>query len=71
MERREKALLALADLLREKPYSARGIAEKIGCTKPTAYASVAALVLRGHKVVMAYAREGLHGPAAKVYSIAG
>lgn len=62
-------LLELAKLLRERPYTARGIAERLGITKPTAYARVAALAMRGYVIKMVFVREGLHGPEAKAYSI--
>ncbi len=70
MERRNAALLEIEILLRTRPHTARGLAEKLGISKPTAYSRIAALSLRGRKIKMKQVREGLHGPKATAYSIA-
>ena len=60
----------VAQLLREQPHTARGIAEKLGISKPTAYARVAKLASRGMAICITRVREGLHGPEADAFSIA-
>ena len=70
VERREANMRQLVALLREKPHTARSIAERLGVTKPTAYARVAQLALRGHKVDVQKVREAQSGPKALAYSIA-
>ena len=39
MEKREQILQELFELLKEKPYTVRGISEKLGINKQTAYAT--------------------------------
>ena len=60
----------LEQLLRAKPMTARTIADVFGISKPTAYARVAKLAMRGIAVRRTKVREGLHGPEADAFSVA-
>lgn len=57
------------EVLKEKPHTALGLKKRLGCTKPTAYARIAALKKR-MEVREMEVREGLHGPKSKAYYIA-
>lgn len=61
---------ALLDCLRAKPATARALADALGCTKPTAYARLAALEAQGHKLQRTTVREGSTGPKSVAYSLA-
>lgn len=70
VDRADEDLKELESLLRESPMTARAIAERLGISKPTAYARVAKLAMRGVVVQRTKVREGLHGPEADAFSVA-
>lgn len=68
-EKLTRALDRLAALLREKPLTARQIAKRTRCSKPTVYARLDALKARGEQVVPAAVRDGKSGPLSSAYRI--
>jgi DNA-binding IclR family transcriptional regulator len=65
----ERSLDALAALLKRKARTAREIAAVTGCSKPTAYARIAALQARGDRVFEVTEREQRPGPASRAFGI--
>lgn len=59
----------LAVLLRRGPLTARQIADRLGCSKPTAYTWIQALVERGDSVYSIAAKGDRPGPRAKAYGV--
>lgn len=70
-EKLARALDRLAELLRDRPLTARQIAKRTHCSKPTVYARLGALKERGDAVVSDLARDGKSGPKAQAYRIHG
>jgi DNA-binding Lrp family transcriptional regulator len=68
-ERHERDLERLAELLAERPRTALEIARTMKCSKPAAYARVAALRKRGHRVRAKSCRAGSRGPLSTQFSI--
>lgn len=69
MNKHDKNLDKLAALLRKKPITAREIAEKLGCCKPTAYQRLRALIERGDGVITIPDKTVRTGPPALLYAI--
>jgi predicted transcriptional regulator len=65
----DETLTRLADLLRERPMTARAIAAEFKCSKPVAYARLRDLVQRGHKLKTSRVRESTRGPQSLAYEL--
>lgn len=63
------ALVRLVKLLAREPVTARAIMAKTGCSKPTVYARIAALVRAGVTVKTSKVRDGATGPLADAFSL--
>jgi DNA-binding MarR family transcriptional regulator len=64
-----KALDRLAALLRQRPHTARVLAEKLGCSRPTVYARIDALRVRGEQVYTLPAEADGTGPRPLAFGI--
>ena len=65
----DTALNKLSALLRRKPLTPKQIAEQTGCSKPTAYHRIKALVSRGENVYSLRGKGEGPGPTAKLFGI--
>jgi biotin operon repressor len=65
----DAALTRVVEELRKGPCSARDLAPKLSCSKPTVYAWIEQLKARGVPVVETPEREGARGPKAVVFSL--
>lgn len=65
----EAALDQLAERLRAKPCTARQLAQALECSKPTVYARLEALEVRGVRIDRKLARDGTRGPLAVEFRI--
>jgi predicted ArsR family transcriptional regulator len=66
----QNTLERLVGLLREKPLTAREIAQALGCCKPAAYQRLRALQKRGEVIYSIRSREACRpGPLSTAYGI--
>lgn len=66
----QKTLDRLASLLRSRPRTAREIADKMKCCRPTAYQRLEGLRARGEEVYMLTGvAKGATGPRATAYGL--
>lgn len=70
MSTQTKRLDALATVLRSEYLTAREIARRFKCCKPTAYARIAALKARGESVFEYVDPRGNTGPSPTRYGVA-
>jgi transposase len=62
----------LAKMLRRRDgLTARDVAERLGVSRPTAYAAINRLATYGYELSVRTARAGLRGPMAKHYRVVG
>lgn len=59
----------LCRVLRQKPLTAKAIADRFSCSKPVAYQRIAALRARGVAVYTIPVRESATGPRATAYGV--
>ena len=62
-------LLALAELLRRSPMTAKEIAERTGCSKPLVYRQLEVLRKQGIEVHEIDRKTPISGPTARVYMV--
>jgi biotin operon repressor len=64
----EDQLTRLAKVLaRKQPHTARELASKLKCSKPTVYARLAALEASGTPIARLKVRDGTRGPLAAAF----
>lgn len=64
-------LARLAEVLKGGTFTAKQLAKKLGCAKPTVYERISALEKRGHSIFTITVSGKQRGPAAREFGLRG